>query len=396
VRIFLCYASQDRALVEPVRFALAAQGHDVFFDREDLPPGEEYDARIRRAIAGSDLFIPFLSPDSFDRGSYTITEIEIAENAFQHPQGRVLPVVVRPVDLAQVPAFLKAITLLEPQGNLAASVAEVVERRARQQRRKRLLWVGAGLTLVLAAGLTYVLATRNSGNATLDGAPMVLVPAGEFEMGDGIEDPLRHVYLSSFYIDRYEVTTARYARFLAASDRAGEPEFWELVQLPRDAQLPVVGMTWEEADAYCQWAGKRLPTEAEWEKAARGADARMFPWGDEPPTPERANFANTAEDPYPDGLHAVDRHPLGQSEVGTFDQSGNAMEWTYDWYSASFDRRNDSRNPRGPQAGDKKVIRGGDGWRGPGDRMFASRRMYTSPDIRSDDIGFRCARDAKS
>jgi formylglycine-generating enzyme required for sulfatase activity len=334
-----------------------------------------------------------MSPDTFDSGSYTITEIEIAEKSWKHPKGHVLPVMLRPVEIAQIPAFLKAITFLEPTGNLAASVADVVSRYAGQRRRTILKWAIGGVTVVLVGCLAYVLSVRDPDRAALDGAPMVSIAAGEFEMGDGIEGPLRHVHLSAFDIDAHEITTSRYAKFLAASDQVGPPELWDTVQLARDSELPVVGVSWDEADAYCRWAGKRLPTEAEWEKAARGTDSRSYPWGDEEPTPQRANFLNSADAPYPNGLHAVGQHPQGKSAAGTFDQAGNAAEWTLDWFSESFDRRNDSRNPQGPEAGDGKVIRGG-GWHEPGTRLSVTRRMHGPPDLRLDDLGFRCARNA--
>ena len=117
-----------------------------------------------------------------------------------------------------------------------------------------------------------------------DGAPMVLVPAGEFAMGSpegeggSDEHPPHMVDLDAFYIDQYEVTVERYKRFLTQTDRA-HPKYWEQVELKRDAQKPVVGIDWDDAQAYCEWAGKRLPTEAEWEKAARGTDKRPYPWG---------------------------------------------------------------------------------------------------------------------
>lgn len=115
MRVFLCYSSEDRNLVEPISLALRAQGHRVFFDRSDLPPGEEYDMRIRRAMEKSQLFIFMLSPTSLDAGSYTLTELGIAQATWEHPGGRLLPVVLRPMGLDQVPAYLKAITFLEPE-----------------------------------------------------------------------------------------------------------------------------------------------------------------------------------------------------------------------------------------------------------------------------------------
>jgi formylglycine-generating enzyme required for sulfatase activity len=394
MKIFLSYASQDRALVEPVRLALLAQGHNVFFDREDLPPGDEYDARIRRAIESSHLFIAFLSPDTFDRGSYTITEIEIAERTWVHPKGRVLPVVLRAVDFAQIPSYLKAITFLEPTGNVAASVADVVHSHGRERRLTLLKWSAAAAATLVVATLAYYFLARNPTNATRDGAPMVLVPGGEFQMGDGELDPLRHVHVDPFFIDVYEITTERFASFLTANGGIAPPDHWEDVKLERDRERPVIGVSWHDADGYCRWAGKRLPTDAEWEKAGRGTDSRKFPWGDAAATPAHANFLNEADAPYPNGLHPVGKHPKGQGSAGTFDQAGNASEWVADWYTDSFDRRNDSRNPKGPPSGDGKVLRGG-GWHEGEQRMTVTARYHASPDTRADDLGFRCARDAR-
>src|SRR3989442_6188260 len=117
-----------------------------------------------------------------------------------------------------------------------------------------------------------------------DGALMVLVPAGEFTMGgDSLDNPRHPVYLDAFYMDKYEVTTSRYAAFVKATGRE-LPSKWREVRLVSHGERPVIGVLWEDADAYCRWAGKRLPTEAEWEKAARGTDGREYPWGNEAPT----------------------------------------------------------------------------------------------------------------
>ena len=108
---------------------------------------------------------------------------------------------------------------------------------------------------------------------------MVLVPAGEFEMGDGEFDPLRHVYVDAFFIDVYEITTGRFANFLTANGGVAPPDYWEDVELERDSELPVIGVSWHDADAYCRWAGKRLPTDAEWEKAGRRHRFTQVPLG---------------------------------------------------------------------------------------------------------------------
>jgi formylglycine-generating enzyme required for sulfatase activity len=204
-----------------------------------------------------------------------------------------------------------------------------------------------------------------------DGAPMVLVPAGEFTMGardDGQEAtsgerPAHQVYLDAFYIDQYEVTTSRYANFFQETTR-DPPGYWSKSVLKQHANKPVEGVTWEDAKAYCEWAGKRLSTEAEWEKAARGPDQRMYPWGDEPPDKKVANFANCCNFQDYGVLTEVGSFDGGTSPDGAYDMAGNVWEWVADWYDDSLYQQRAKgktpvRNPRGPEKGTFKVFRGG-------------------------------------
>jgi formylglycine-generating enzyme required for sulfatase activity len=397
MHVFLSYASQDREAADAIRLALAADGHDVFFDREDLPPGDEFDERIRSAIQSSDLMVFLLTPDAVDAGSYTLSELEIARKTWKYPGRRILPVMLRPVPFDRVPPYLKSVTVLAPKGNAAAEVADTVARLERVRVRRLLARIALGLaiTAALGAGAGLVWWGREAAPAATgkDGAPMVLVPAGAFIMGDDEDSPRREVYLDAYYIDQYEVTVARYARFLQATGGTGAPDGWESVNVDQHAQLPVVGVGWQDAHAYCGWAGRRLPTEAEWEKAARGTDRRRYPWGDQSPDLERANFANSAPETYDGGLTPVGSHPQGRSPVGAHDMAGNAAEWVADWYTELF-AVDDRRNPKGPDAGEGRVIRGG-GRFDPDFRITATRRSQARPQTRLEDLGFRCARDVR-
>jgi formylglycine-generating enzyme required for sulfatase activity len=191
-------------------------------------------------------------------------------------------------------------------------------------------------------------------------------------MGDDEESPRRDVYLDAYYIDEFEVTTDRYAKFLAATGSSRPPDGWDALDLARGDELPVVGVDWNDASAYCKWVGRRLPTESEWEKAARGTDARRYPWGDASPTLDRANYQNASPEAYDGGLAKVGSHPAGRSPFGVHDLAGNASEWVSDWYSESFPV-GDVRNPKGPEAGSGRVIRGG-GRFDPPERLVATKR----------------------
>jgi formylglycine-generating enzyme required for sulfatase activity len=218
---------------------------------------------------------------------------------------------------------------------------------------------------------------------------MIQVPAGTFTMGGGEEEderPRHRVFVSAFSIDRDEVTRAAYQKCVAAGVCA-RPEGGG------DDDLPVTGVSFLDAASYCAWVGKRLPTEAEWEKAARGSDGRIYPWGDEPSC-EQANFGNFQGEgrcpKNPGRPVKVGSYP-GASPFGVRDLAGNVWEWVADWYDASYYRHSPSRDPRGPKSGERRVVRGGACC-----SMFglprAANRLAFPESYRDIDIGFRCAK----
>jgi len=240
-----------------------------------------------------------------------------------------------------------------------------------------------------------------------DGAPMVLVPAGEFTMGvqDGYDLRAHEVFLNAFYIDQYEVTVQRYQRFLTQKNQVNpdywkQPDYWEQVDLVRDAQKPVVGINWHDAKAYCEWVDNRLPTEAEWEKTARGPDRWTYPWGNAKPDSSRANFGKSgdkdkSEGVYVEKLKAVGSYERGKSPYGAYDMVGNVLEWVADWYRREYYRSSPKENPKGPSFGDGSVLRGGS-WKDDKPKWLRSAvRVWSPQGGRSAYIGFRCAQDAR-
>ncbi len=250
---------------------------------------------------------------------------------------------------------------------------------------------------------------------------MVLVNAGGFVRGidktssnkNGLlknafsdEGPAKMVYLPSYFIDKYEVSNAEYTEFIKAIDYPA-PAYWDHHQLNQPNQ-PVTGVNWYDANSYCHWTNKRLPTEAEWEKAARGPAGSTYPWGNELDF-DKGNFAK-GQTGQGHITSPVDSHSEGKSYYGVYNMAGNVFEWVQDWYAPNYYKKSNSvRNPKDPKfgligtentllensiTGKKKVIRGGS-WFAPPQSITTTHRFWNNPLNNSYGVGlgFRCARD---
>ncbi|HSF81625.1 MAG TPA: SUMF1/EgtB/PvdO family nonheme iron enzyme [Anaerolineales bacterium] len=215
----------------------------------------------------------------------------------------------------------------------------------------------------------------------------LLIPEGWFSMGEddgrSSNQPQHQIYLEAFCLQKQEVTRWEFARFVAATGY--EDEWWKTISAARQDKLPVTGALWEEAQAYCHWAGTRLPTEAEWEKAARGTDGRRYPWGDE----WDGSKANTAESGS-GGVLPVGSYPQGASPYGLLDMAGNAAEWVADYYEADYYRSSPDRNPTGPTQVLDHGLRGGS-YDSPPDWATTYFRDSSHSARSNPRAGFRCA-----
>ncbi len=250
--------------------------------------------------------------------------------------------------------------------------------------------------LVLTAG-TITFAT--AADLPTSDKDMLLIPKGEFTMGSNEHaDETKHqVVLDAYWIDKYETSNARFKEFMKATSHPA-PAYWDDPRLSKPNQ-PVVGVSWTDASAFCKWEGKRLPTEAEWERAAKGPDGdRHYPWGHSL-DPKKANYGQNVGRTMP-----VDSYPEGVSGYGVYNMAGNVFEWVDDWYQPSYYKQSVALNPKGADQGYNyanqgpvKVLRGGS-WLAPETSLHTSHRFWNQPDNNSYGVGlgFRCAKSAQT
>lgn len=222
--------------------------------------------------------------------------------------------------------------------------------------------------------------------AYADGTALVAVPHGEFLMGHGTaDDPEHRVFLSDFWLYSTEVTNYQFELCVAQGwceppDDKDNPEYGAFGA----QQRPVVGITYDQAESYCKYMGGELPTEAQWEKAARGLDGRPYPWGGAAPSCDVANSGNCVR-----GTEDVTLRPKGKSPYGALNMAGNVYEWVADWYDALYYESSPSGDPPGPEEGRFRVVRSS-GYRGTPEQLLAYARSYASPRDHRPDLGFRC------
>lgn len=448
--IFISYAHENTRFALKLARRLQRQGIPIWLDQWHQAQDDSWDRSMTNALKGCQHVLLILSPAAVN--SWTVQEqvmLALREGK------QIVPILHQPCPL---PAPLKELPPIDFTGRNRRALAQLLSYYPEAQGRFRawsipkpdwrnlvqpwlawllpLLWPGwlgpviVLLLLLFGAGLYWSPARRAQAlvqptperlviirpTATSpplptpigarvrkkDGQIMVVVPAGEFLMGSPETDPIagddekpqRLVYLDTFWIDKTEITNQQYQLCLTAgvcTPTHAQPTVF------REEPLPVVGVDWEQAAGYCRWVGGRLPTEAEWEKAARGVDGRIYPWGNEFDQ-DRLNYCdvNCAADwrdfSGDDGYSytaPVGSYPAGASPFGVLDMSGNVWEWTADWYNPDTYKTLTLRNPGGPVSGLQRVIRGGS-WYYQGRNLRLVNRRKDAPTVSYDNIGFRC------
>jgi formylglycine-generating enzyme required for sulfatase activity len=407
LRVFLCHASEDKERVRELSARLTKDGFETWLDEERILPGQDWDFEIRQAVRNSDVVVVCISGRSAGKIGYVQKELRTVLDLADHqPEGRVFIIPVR-LELCEVPSRLtqwqyadlfaehgyeQLLTALragraERPGAPAAQPAEA--RRPKRHRRISRNWIAAAIGGgALTAGVYAYFGLRGSPAPPLPGPEiqkaahsegMVLIPGGRFLMGrsggpDPEAEPAHEIQLAPYLLDERPVTNRQFREFLQQTNP-------EAAKALADDETPVTNVTWDEAYAYCLAQGNRLPTEAEWEYAARGTDGRLYPWG-ESFDPAAVNYGKSGI------LHTepVGARPRNRSPFGVLDMAGNVWQWCSDDYRHYAGHKSELPIPRGA-----KVIRGGS-FRSESSKVTSVARDFQQPSQRSSTIGFRCAR----
>jgi formylglycine-generating enzyme required for sulfatase activity len=287
------------------------------------------------------------------------------------------------------------------EGNVVEKFAKKAVAKPEDKKKKFPWWLAAAGALVAGAAVYFLIKAISNGGANFDtrelGIEWIEISAGEFKMGDNFnvgdsnERPVHAVYLDRYEISKYEVTFEQYDRFCDETSRAKPGDAgWGR------ADRPVINVSWNDAKAFCDWLSEKtgknihLPTEAQWEKAARGTDQRKYPWGNDPPDCSKANYLHCS-----DKTMAVGSYPAGVSPYGVHDMAGNVWELCSDWYADHYYLASPYENPSGPvdpPFGMLKAERGG-GWMATTSSIRCTVRSYITLESPYRAIGFRLCKD---
>lgn len=411
LRVFLCHSSGDKPAVRGLYQRLRADGFDPWLDEEELLPGQEWQREIPQAVRSADVVLVCLSPQSITKAGYVQKEIKFTlDVADEQPEGTIFLIPLR-LEPCEVPERLsrwqwvdlfnergyerllrllrvraEALVILRPEAEESPSTPPAEKPAAS---RGTLHPVQRDMPPVTPTPPDRMTITRPIH------LELVRVPAGEFLMGSDPakdknarpeEQPQHCVYASEFYIGKYPITNEQYAAFVKATKHRA-PDHWKNGQIPAGKENhPVVVVSWNDAVVFCQWlSGEtgqpfRLPTEAEWEKAARGTDGRIYPWGDGWDKTRLNSREGGPGDTTPVGHYS----PIGDSPYGAADMCGNVWEWCQKkWLDSYKDYYDNDLEGMFPQ-----VLRGGAFYNYDGNIRCAVRYWY-KPDLRDWDLGFR-------
>lgn len=318
--VLLCHSSGDRTAVRDLYHRLKAEGVAAWLDEEDILPGRDWRTEIELAIrAHADAIIVFLSKESTAEPGYVSQEIEFALDVADQQADRTIFVIPAKLEKCDLPARLKpypAVDLFKPTGyeKLLKALAAAGVLEARPQPATVRLDTGDWVVIPESKGYWIGAQSKDPNGRNYDP-----------EAFDS--EPLRQVDIPAFRIGRHPVTVAQFVQFVNQASGSRKPERW-LEQL-ENRTWPVVSVTWHLAKAYCEWAGGRLPSEEEWERAARGPNGTKYPWGNQDVDPSRANYDESLlGHPTPAG-----QYPAGASPEGVHDLAGNVWEWTSSEYA---------------------------------------------------------------
>lgn len=340
-KFFITHSWKDIDFAQRLTDDLRKHGLEGFFDAYSIQPGDDIASRIAHGLEECDVYVPLLSPAAIE-SKWCELEIHATINLSMEKgrdgRPRIIPVIIEPCKL---PLLLRGRLYINFHQRYEDALSE-------------LLIKGFNISIGSPAPTIQTMPRTIIGK---DGKEMILILAGEFIMGEG--GNAHKVYLDSFYIDRYPVTNAEYKKFLDATNQQS-PYYWTNGKIPQGKENhPVADVSWQDANDYAHWAGKQLPTEAQWEKAASWDDIkkekRAYPWGKD----FDASKCNTSESGIKDTTPVGKYSPHGDSPYGISDMAGSVFEWCTDWYDEDYCKNSPQRNPKNETPGQDRVVRGG-------------------------------------